>query len=173
MGELLWWFWLCQVTLVSVVYVLMLASRHMIISSATCPHYIWVEPVLPVILVVSELLRVNPVIWHPVIRRSWVCQSSWELSCLWDLEILVWPSSWVPASSDPGCLGVPGSGAASGCHGAGYGVCTCSGHRPRQTRRNPCHWSDGIPAYLCPAGPSYSWCWDRGCFFFLSDSIGF
>ena len=91
----------CQVTLVSVAYVLMLASHHLIISSATCPRYIWQEPVLPVILVVSELLRVQLSLWfyNSVILRSWVCQSSWKSSCLWDPEILVWPSSW-----DPGIL---------------------------------------------------------------------
>ena len=32
--------------------------------------------------------------WDPLIFWSWVCQSSWESSCLWDPEILVWPSSW-------------------------------------------------------------------------------
>ena len=34
-----------------------------------------------------------------MILRPWVCQCSWESSCLWDPEILVWPSSW-----DPGIL---------------------------------------------------------------------
>ena len=45
--------------------------------------------------------------WDPVILRSWVCQSSWETSCLWDLEILVWPSTWGPGilgSWNPGIL---------------------------------------------------------------------
>jgi hypothetical protein len=37
----------------------------------------------------------------PVILRFWVCQSSWESSCLWNSEILVWPSSW-----DPKILGI-------------------------------------------------------------------
>jgi hypothetical protein len=37
----------------------MLASWHLIISSASCPGYIWLEPVLPVILVESELLRIQ------------------------------------------------------------------------------------------------------------------
>ena len=46
----------------------------------------------------------------------------------------------------------------------------CSWHRPRQTRRNPCHWSGGVSAWLGPIGPSYSQCWDR-CVFFTSDPM--
>jgi hypothetical protein len=41
----------------------MLAFPHLIISSATCSHSIWLEPVLPVILVVSKLLRVQLSLW--------------------------------------------------------------------------------------------------------------
>ena len=37
----------------------------------------------------------------------------------------------------------------------------CSGHQPRQTGRNLCHCSAGVPACLGLAGPSYSWCWDE------------
>ena len=48
-----------QVTVVSVAYVLMLAFCHLIIASAPCSYYISLEPVLPVILVVSELLRIQ------------------------------------------------------------------------------------------------------------------
>jgi hypothetical protein len=48
-----------KVTLVSVAYVLMLAFCHLIIASAPCSYYISLEPVLPVILVVSELHRVQ------------------------------------------------------------------------------------------------------------------
>jgi hypothetical protein len=51
------------------------------------------EPVLLVILVVSELLIVqlflDICLCDPVILRFCVCQSSWEKSCLWDPEILV------------------------------------------------------------------------------------
>jgi hypothetical protein len=38
-------------------------SHHLIISSATCPHNIWLEPVLPMTLVVSELYRVQLSLW--------------------------------------------------------------------------------------------------------------
>ena len=79
-------FWWCQVTLVCVAYVF-IASSYLIISSATCPCYL-LELVLLVILVVSELLRVQLSLW----------------SC--DSEIL-W--SW-----DPECVEAPGSPAASG-----------------------------------------------------------
>jgi hypothetical protein len=90
----LWWW---HVTLVSVAHVLMLDSCHLIISGATCPHYIWLETVLPVILVVSET-AVSVILWFcdPVILRSWVCQSSWESSCLWEPDTLVWSCSCNP-----------------------------------------------------------------------------
>jgi hypothetical protein len=44
--------------LVSVASVLMLASCHLIISSACRAQFMWLEPVLPIILVDSGLLRV-------------------------------------------------------------------------------------------------------------------
>jgi hypothetical protein len=73
------WFWWCQVTLVSVASVLALASWHLIISSACCPQYIWLEPVLSIIPVDSGLLRVQISLW------SFDC----GLTILWliDLEI--------------------------------------------------------------------------------------
>jgi hypothetical protein len=45
----------------------------------------------------------------------------------------------------------------------------CSGYQPRQTGRNLWHWSDRVPAFLGPAGPSFSWCWDRCCVLLTSD----
>jgi hypothetical protein len=103
-----------------VAYVLMLVSQHLIIFSATCPCYIQLQPVLPVIPVVSELLRVQLSVilsfQNTVILRSWVCQRIWESSCLWDPEILVWPSILGPVIlgfCDPGCVRAPGSGASS------------------------------------------------------------
>ena len=62
-----------QVNVVSVAYILMLASCHLIISSATYPCYIWLEPVLPVILVVSELLRVQISLWSCDSVILWSC----------------------------------------------------------------------------------------------------
>jgi hypothetical protein len=56
-------FWWCQVTLVSVVFVLMFASCRLIISTFTCPQYIWLEPVLPIALVELEHLRVQLSLW--------------------------------------------------------------------------------------------------------------
>jgi hypothetical protein len=94
----------------------MLAFHHLIISSATCPGYIWLEPAFSVILW----------FWNPVILRSWVCQNSWESSCLWDPEILVWPSFWDPGilgSYDPGCVRMLGNEASSRCCRTGCGVC--------------------------------------------------
>ena len=64
--------------------------------------------------------------WDPGILRFWVCQSSWESSCLWDPEILVWPNSWDPEMlwfCDPEPVRTYGSGASFGCCGTGWGVC--------------------------------------------------
>ena len=57
---MLWW---CKLILISVASVFMLPSCHLVISIATCPCYIWLEFVLPVILVMSELLRVQLSLW--------------------------------------------------------------------------------------------------------------
>jgi hypothetical protein len=86
----------CTTTARPVAYVLTLASCYLTLSSATCPHYIWLEPVLPVILVVSELLRDQLSLWS--------CDSG-----------ILW-------SYDPGRVRVPGSGASSGSCGTGCGV---------------------------------------------------
>ena len=43
----------------------------------------------------------------------------------------------------------------------------CSGRQPRQTGRNLCHWSDGVPGCLGPA--DYSQCWGRCCVLLTSD----
>ena len=56
-------FWWCHVTLVFVAYDFTRSSRHLILSSATFSCYIWLRPVLPAILVVSELLRVQLSLW--------------------------------------------------------------------------------------------------------------
>jgi hypothetical protein len=47
----------------------------------------------------------------------------------------------------------------------------CSGHQPRQTRRDPCYWSGGVPVCLGHAGPSYSQFWDRCCVLLTSDPL--
>jgi hypothetical protein len=72
------WFWWCQVTLVSVASVLMLASCHLIISSAYCLQYIWLDPVLPVILVDSGLLRVQLSLWSRDSGILW----TWDSWCV-------------------------------------------------------------------------------------------
>jgi hypothetical protein len=83
--------------------------------------------------------------WDPVILRSCVCQSSWQSSCFWDPEILMWPSSWNPGvlrSCGPDCVRAPWCRVSSGCCGTGYGVCTQGLLRELiQTGKNPCHWS--------------------------------
>ena len=56
-------FWWCQLTLVSITYVLVLVSSHLVISSATCPYCLGLEPFPPVTLAVSELLRVLLSLW--------------------------------------------------------------------------------------------------------------
>jgi hypothetical protein len=91
-------FWWCQVTLVFVAYDLMLASRHLIISSAVCPHYIWLEPVLSVILVVSELLRIRLSLWpwDSGTLRSWRDQDSGIPGLLERLGVELLPSSPLP-----------------------------------------------------------------------------
>jgi hypothetical protein len=155
-----------------VAYVFMLASCHLIISRATCPHYIWLEPVLPVILVMSELLRVQLSLW----------------SC--DYGIL---RSW-----DPGCVRAPGSQAASGNLRSWYdqapgilesldlvvlGVClllsvvglaeelvpnVCSGHWIRQ-EGILWHWSGRVPWCLGLTGSNYFRYWSRCCVLLTSD----
>jgi hypothetical protein len=137
------------------------------------PPAIWLSLVLPalaisdwnlffpMILLVSELLWVKLSLWScdseilwfwdPGILRSWVCQSSWESSCLWDLEILVWRSSW-----DPVIL------AMLECLGLELLVSkVCSWRQPRQTRRNLRHWFGGVSACLDLTGPSNSLCWGQ------------
>jgi hypothetical protein len=52
-----------SVTLVSFASVFTLAFHHLIISSVPCLLYIWLEPVLPLILVESEFLRVQLSLW--------------------------------------------------------------------------------------------------------------
>jgi hypothetical protein len=73
-------------------------------------------------------LAVSMILWScdPVILRFWMFQSSLESSCLWDPEILVWPSSWVSGIlgfSDLGCVRVPGIWAYSSCFETGFRVC--------------------------------------------------
>jgi hypothetical protein len=72
------WFWWCQITLVSVASVLMLASCHLIISSVCCLQYIWLEPDLPVIPIDSGLFGVQLSLWS--------CDSrilgTWDFGCV-------------------------------------------------------------------------------------------
>jgi hypothetical protein len=138
-------FWWWQVTLVSIAYILKFAFCHLIISSASYPCYIWLEPVFPVILVVSELLRDQ-------------------------LSLLLFVSG-ILGSWDPGCVKAPGSGAYSRCYGTAGWVLSQSLLRAHaQTGRNSSHWSGGVPEYLGPASPSYSWwCCKRCCVHLTSD----
>lgn len=50
----------------------MLVSCHLIISSACCPQYIWLEPVLPIIPGDSGLFRVQLSLWSCVSRLLWI-----------------------------------------------------------------------------------------------------
>jgi hypothetical protein len=154
-------FWWCQVILVSVAYVLVLASHHVIISSTTCPGYVWLEPVLPVVLVVSELLRVQLFLWSCDPKILGVSEL---------LEVQLPLGPW-----NPGVTKFLGS-----CHALILGALKCLGVEfplgivglavefalkfclegcPRYTRRNLCHCSGRVPVCLGPTGPSYSQCW--------------
>jgi hypothetical protein len=55
----------------------MLASCHLIISSACCPQYIWLEPVLPIIPVDSGLLRFQLSLWSFDCSLLWTWDSAW------------------------------------------------------------------------------------------------
>jgi hypothetical protein len=157
--SMLGWF---QVTLVYVAYVLMLASRHLVITSATCPHYIRLEPVLPLILVASELFRVQLSLWSCVSGILWYWDAGYvrvlgsqpasKTLRSWCDQVL-----WILGSYDPGCVRAPGSEASSGCYWTGCRVQFQGLLRAlAQTGKNPCHWSGGVPASLDPAGPSWS-----------------
>ena len=111
--SMLGWF---QVTLVYVAYVLMLASHHLIISSATCPCYIWLESVLPVILVVRtpQSSIVSVILWSydpEILDLSELLGVKLHLGH-WDhgMTKLLW-------SCDPGFVRTPGSGVCSACCG--------------------------------------------------------
>jgi hypothetical protein len=161
----------------------MLASCHLVISSATCHRYIWLKPVLPVILVVSELLRVQLSL-NPMILGSWdpkILGVSEHLGIklplrLWDTSVtkLLWscdPVILYPVilwSSDLGCVRAHGSGTSSGYCETGYRVCAKGLLRAlAQTGRNLCM----VSVSLDPAGLSYSQCWDRCCVFLTSDPM--
>ena len=96
----------------------MLASHHLVLSNATCPHFIWLEPVLPVILAVSQLLRVQ------------LSLGSWDPGCVSvpgskaASQILRFWCDQAPGSGDPKHIRAPGSGASSVCCGIHFGVCT-------------------------------------------------
>ena len=112
-------FWWCQVTLVSVAYVLYLASLPLGISSATYTHCLWLELVCLVFLVVSELLRfqmslwsIDPEILHvrvPRIQAASRILKSWHDQTPKNL-----------CYYDHGCVRTPGSPASSGCWVVGF-----------------------------------------------------
>ena len=129
--DLLWWeYWVLMIPgnlgLDCVACVLMLASHHLVISSATCPGYIWLQPVLLVILVVSELLRVQLSLgscdsgilgsWEPGCSRAPRSQDVSGTLRFW--------CDQAPGSGDPKHIRAPGSGASSVCCGIHFGVCT-------------------------------------------------
>jgi hypothetical protein len=142
-------FWWCQVTLVSVAYVLLLP----------CPHYIWLEPAFPVIWVVSELLRVQLSLLSCDSGILW----SWDPGCVrapGSQAASGTLRSW--CDQDPGILGM------LKCLGmelllgvvrlvAEFMPKVCSGHwpRPEGTRA-------GLAEFLgawVPLVPVTPWCW--------------
>jgi hypothetical protein len=104
-------FWSCQVILVSVVSVLMLTSCHLIISCAPCPWYIQLDPVLSVIPVESDFLRVQLSLWSCDSGILWW----WNSGCASVLDSqassetlrsLCNQAPEIPKSWDPKILGV-------------------------------------------------------------------
>jgi hypothetical protein len=113
---------------------------------------------------------------------SWLCQNSSESSCQcdpmilescnpeilgvpdllgvklpwrpWDSDVTKLLGSWDPLILD--MLERLGVELPLGVVGLAmeFAPKICSGHQPIQTRRNLCHWSSGVPAYLGPACPS-------------------
>ena len=97
--------------------------------SLSYPGYVWLESVLLVILVVSELLTVKLSMWYCDFGILWC----WDLGCGWapgsqaasgtlrswcgQAPVILW-------SSDTGHVRAPWSGAASGRCGAGFRVCS-------------------------------------------------
>jgi hypothetical protein len=135
----------------------MLASHHLIISNATCPGYVWLEPVLPVILVVSELLWVKLSLCS--YNSGILCVSNFLGVKLplrpWNSDVTKLLGSW-----DPLILGMlEHLGVELPLGVVEFAPKVCSGCWSRQTRRNPCHWSGGVPVCLGSSGLSYYRCW--------------
>jgi hypothetical protein len=138
-----------------------------IISSATCPCYIWLDPVLPAILVLSELLRV-PLSLCPLIPGS--CDPE-ILGVSEFLGVRLPLGSWEPGvtkllwSCDYGCVSVPGIWASSWCWGQAaefvYKVNWCG---PEGTQATG--WAGSqlllvvLEQMLCSTHP---WSYDPGC----------
>jgi hypothetical protein len=165
--------------LVSVVYALKLASHHLIIFSATCPCYIWLEPVLPCDPGCSRTPQSSAISCDPVILWSCDpkvlgCQSSWGSSCLWD------PRSW--RDQAPGILWSCGSrhvrapGVELLLHVLGlakeFGPKVCSGHCSDRKEPVPlvgwsswvpgsC-WSQLLPVLVQMLWPPHLWSYDPG-----------
>ena len=146
----------------------MLAFLPLVISSATYPGYVWLEPVLPVILVV-RLLRVLLSLgscdcgilwlWDPGCVRASGSQAASGILGSCDSEILQTCYPVILWTCNPGVVRKPWSGAYSGCCGTDCGVNAQGLLRARmQTRRNLCHWSGGVPVCLDPPGPSNFQC---------------
>jgi hypothetical protein len=103
---------------------------------------IWLEPILPIILLLSELLIVylslgscDSVIlwsWDPGCVRVPGSQAASGTLRSWDSGIL--------GSCEPGCVRAPGIWASSECCGIGFRVWAQG--KPAQTIRNLSHWSD-------------------------------
>jgi hypothetical protein len=74
--------WRCQMELVSVAYVLMIASHCLVISGVNWPSCLWLDLV------------------HPVTLWPWLSWSSRESSCLW-----VWESVWSTGSASGRVVG--------------------------------------------------------------------
>jgi hypothetical protein len=153
------WFWWCQVTLVSVASVLTLASCHLIIWSACCPQYIWLVPVLAVILVQSELLRDQISLWSCDSGILWM----WDSGCVRVLGSQA--SSETLRSLCGQALGILGSWnpkilAVIECLEVVPPLGTMGLSAVFETKLDQCRpeeiWATGQPGFLCPCS-----CWHR------------
>jgi hypothetical protein len=153
-------------------YVLKLASCHLVISSATCPPYMF--GACPS----CDLGCVRAPQSTPVFVILWFLDPDFlGVSEFLGIKLPLGP--WDPGVAkflgfcDPGRVRVPGSGAFSGCFGTGCRVFTQRLFWARaQTRRVPCHWLGKVPVSLDLAGLSYfRWCWHRCRVLLTSDAM--
>jgi hypothetical protein len=126
----------------------------MVIFSAICHGYVWLEPVFPMNLVVSKLLQVKLYLWSydSVILRSWdpgYVRAPGNQAAFGTLRSCCDQAPGILGSSDPWHVRVPGSGAASGL---------AADFEPKQPSPFSSlvghHWEErplGLADFICPS----------------------